>query len=177
MDNRRKNYFIKKEFQRDFILKFCGLVILGAVLSGAIVYSMSASTLTTTFENSRLRIKSTAEFILPAVLLSSVVVIVFIGLATVGVTLFASHKIAGPLYRMEMDVREVASGNLNVRFRLRHTDEIRALADSLDAMVVILRSSVGELRSIIDNLDSKTPPGEMKQKISQAKAVLSRFNA
>ena len=99
--NRRRTYFIKKKFQRNFIIKFCVLAIAGAIISGAIVYMMSKSTVTTTFENSRLTIKSTADFILPAVLLSTFVFVVFIGIATVLVTLFASHKIAGPLYRME----------------------------------------------------------------------------
>jgi len=112
MENRRHNYFIKKEFQRNFIIKFCTLVVIGAALSGGIIYTLSKSTVTTTFENSRLMIKSTADFILPSVLLASAVVIAVIGLATIAITLFTSHRIAGPLYRLEKDVEEVAAGNL-----------------------------------------------------------------
>ncbi|NQS99742.1 MAG: hypothetical protein HQ595_01550, partial [Candidatus Omnitrophica bacterium] len=114
--NRRTTYFIKRKFQRNFIIKFCVLVIGGSALSGVLIYSMSKSTVTTTFENCRLTIKSTADFILPAVLLSGLIVIVFIGLATVAVTLFTSHRIAGPLYRLEQDVTEISCGNLKKRF-------------------------------------------------------------
>jgi nitrogen fixation/metabolism regulation signal transduction histidine kinase len=120
--NRRRNYFIKKKFQRDFILKFCGLVVGGSIISGVIIFMMSKNTLTSAFENSRLVIKSTADFILPAVCLSSAVVLILVGLAAIMITLFTSHKIAGPLYRMEQDVKEVAGGNLKIKFNLRGSD-------------------------------------------------------
>ena len=115
-ENRRKNYYIKKEFQRNFILKFCLVVLIGSGLSGAIIYLMSTATVTTSFENLRLVIKSTADYILPAVFLSSVIVIIITGAATIFITLFTSHKIAGPLYRIEQDIRklprEISSRNL-----------------------------------------------------------------
>lgn len=162
--NRRRNYFIKKEFQRNFIIKFCILVILGSLISGAIIYSMSKATVTTTFENSRLTIKSTADFILPAVLLSSAVVIVSIGLATIVITLFTSHKIAGPLYRMEKDVQEVTSGNLKIRFNLRQGDEIKPLAASLDTMVQILRTRIAIIKDAICELESAINLAEADKK-------------
>ena len=137
--NRRKNYFIKKKFQRNFIIKFCALVIIEAIIFGAIVYMMSKATVTTTFEDSRLVIKSTADFILPTILLGSAAVIVFTGLITVIITLFTSHRIAGPLYSMEKDIEEVASGNLKKKFDLRQEDEIKELAASLDKMTQTLR--------------------------------------
>ena len=132
--NRRRNYYIDREFQTIFILKFCGLIAIGSIISGLIIYAMSRATVTTTFENSRLTIKSTADFILPAVLLSGAVVIILIGLATIIMTLFISHKIAGPLYRLDKDVQEVTSGNLRMVFHLRAGDEIRPLAASLKAV-------------------------------------------
>jgi methyl-accepting chemotaxis protein len=163
--NRRKNYFIKRKFQRDFILKFCGLVAAGSVISGAIIFMMSKSTLTTVFENSRLVIKSTADFILPAVCLSSAVVVIVVGLAAVIITLFTSHKIAGPLYRMEQDVREVAGGNLKTKFNLRYGDELKGMAESLEAMVRSLQSRIAALKGALDKGD--TPAAETLKKIKQ----------
>jgi methyl-accepting chemotaxis protein len=173
--NRRRNYFIKKKFQADFILKFCSLVVAGSILSGLIIYLMSKSTVTTVFENSRLTIKSTADFILPAVLLSSLVVIVVIGLATIVVTLFVSHRIAGPLYRMEKDVQEVASGNLKKRFKLRSTDELKLLAESLDGMAQNLRQDVDDIKSAASELEKEMPP-EAKEKLARLKKSLDKFS-
>jgi len=184
--NRRHNYFINKKFQVEFITKFCSLVIIGAILSGAIIYLLSRSTVTTTFENSRLMIRSTADFILPTVLLSSSIVIVFIGLMTIGLTLLTSHKIVGPLYRIERDIDEVASGNLTKHFKVRDKDEIKKLAESLDKMTMSIKDSIGDVKSTLAELDTavtayskneneNTLTG-LRSKVKDLKAVLSKFN-
>lgn len=174
-ENKRKSYFIKKEFQRRFVAKFCTLVILGSVISGTIIYAMSRSTVTTTFENSRLIIKSTAEFILPAVLLSGAVVVLLVGLATVAITLIASHRIAGPIHRMEKDIQEVASGNLRKKFSLRQRDEVKDLAESLNEMTKTLKADMEKIKQAIAHLESCVKSEDCKSKLEQAKAVLSKY--
>jgi methyl-accepting chemotaxis protein len=176
--NRRRNYFIEKRFQRNFILKFCVLVMAGSFLSGVIIYLMSRSTVTTTFENCRLTIKSTWDFMLPAVLISSAVVIVFIGLATIAVTLFTSHRIAGPLYRMEKDIDEVASGNLKKVFRLRQGDELKALAENLDKMTRAIGDMVSGIKRSVSEIESNLETADKKilgNKLKELKAALSNF--
>ncbi|MCX5704366.1 MAG: hypothetical protein NT066_07770 [Candidatus Omnitrophica bacterium] len=173
--NRRRNYFIKKKFQRDFMLKFCGLVIAGSIISGAIIFMMSKSTLTTAFENSRLVIKSTADFIMPAVCLSSVVVVILVGLATIMITLFTSHKIAGPLYRMEQDVKEVSRGNLKIRFNLRHSDELKGMAESLEAMARQLQSKLTVIKNALLELESADNMPAAKEILKQIKQELDKL--
>jgi methyl-accepting chemotaxis protein len=185
--HRRKKYFIDRKFQAVFILRFCLLVVFGAVISGFVIYFMSRSTVTTSFENSRLVIKSTADYILPAVMLGSALVIVFIGVAAIGVTLFTSHRIAGPLYRIEKDVQEVASGNLKKTFDLRHTDEIRLLAESLNQMTASLRGRVNTVKSSFEELEKAlaraentlgvTLPEGVKDKISEIRKEMSKLES
>ena len=170
--NRRRNFYIKKEFQRNFILKFCALVLSGAAISGAIIYLMSTSTVTTTFDNSRLMIKSTADFILPALLVSSVVVVALVGAATIIITLFTSHKIAGALYAIEKKVDEVAAGDLKAEFRLRERDQVKPLAVGLNVMVFNLRNRLKEIKKDLAELDKMASgqggpasPSDMKNKI------------
>ena len=145
---KRRNYYIDKDFQKKFIIKFCLLVILGTIISGALIYSMSQGTLTTVFENSRLKIKSTADFILPAVLSSSAFVIILVGLAAILVTLYTSHKIAGPLYRIAVDLKKVIAGDLTVRFGLRKHDQLQAMADNMDKAIAALRADIAELKAM-----------------------------
>ena len=135
-----------------FIIKFCLLVILGALVSGAVIYLVSQGSATTVFENSRIRIKSTADFILPAVLLSTAVVTVLVGLASVLVTLYASHKIAGPIYRIEKDLEKVMLGDLRVKFNLRKNDQLQALATMIEALVGNLGDDIKELRKVRSEL-------------------------
>lgn len=179
--NRRRNYYIKKEFQRNFIFKFSALVALGALISGAVIYYMSKSTVTTTFVNSRLAIKSTADFILPAVLLSSAVVFILIGLATVAVTLFTSHKIAGPLYRLEKDLGELIAGNLGITFSLRKSDEIKPIAVTLNILTQTLKTHVTLIKKAVDELEAKLNasckdiPPEAKAKLENLKKEIAKF--
>ena len=175
--NRRRNYYIKKDFQRNFILKFCFLVLLGSIVSGCIVYLMSKATVTTSFEGLRLVIKSTADYILPAVLLSGLAVIVITGIATIFITLFTSHKIAGPLYRIEKDINEITSGNLRQEFNLRQGDEIRPIAESLNEMAHFLRDEVGGMKKALADLESAggSLSPEAREKIKTLKTKLDKF--
>jgi len=136
---RRKIHIVKMKFQRGFILKFCAVVIFSSLTLAAIIYGLSTSSTTTVFENSRLQLKSTADFILPLLVLSSLIVIIVAGAVTVVITLFVSHRIAGPMYRLEKDIAEVAKGNLNVTFHVRKKDELQDLAGALNQMVKSLR--------------------------------------
>ena len=183
--NRRKNYFIKKKFQVVFIIKFCILVIISVCISAGIIYALSRASMTTSFEDSRLVIKSTADFILPTVLLSSAVVIFCIGIATVIVTLFTSHKIAGPLYRMEKDVEEVASGNLKKKFHLRDNDELKGLADALEQMTQSLKADIHDLKISTSELETTVKECEaresdvslkdLRDRITKMKEALEKF--
>jgi len=175
INERRKNYFIKRKFQTKFIIKFCVLVIIGSMMSGAIIYGMSKSTVTTTFDKGRLMIKSTADFILPAVMLSSAVVISVVGFTAVVMILFTSHKIAGPIYRLETDAREVANGNLKIKFKLRQGDQIKALAESLNVMVEKLRSDMGELKKSSLKLENETGKDKVKKVAADINKILSGY--
>jgi methyl-accepting chemotaxis protein len=152
---RRRNYFIKKRFQTKFILRFCALVVLGSVISGVILYLLSRGTVTTAFVNSRLSIVNTADYILPALIGSGLVSIVLISIATAIVVMYLSHRIAGPLFRIEKSAEEIGSGNLAFKIWLRSTDEITRMADGLNKMTENLRKSLLEIKSQSDDLGKR----------------------
>src|SRR3989338_2923688 len=112
MNYKRRNYFINKTFQSEFILKFCGLVMLGSIVFGVILYLFSKHTLTTSFENSRLVIKSTADYIFPGLLFGGIITAIIIALAASVVVILMTHRIAGPMYRFERYINEIGFGRL-----------------------------------------------------------------
>ncbi|MFC1645704.1 HAMP domain-containing protein [Candidatus Omnitrophota bacterium] len=180
--NRRRDYFIKKKFQSKFIIRFCALVVLGAVITVVSLYLLSGDTVTTAFVNSRLSIVRTSDYILPLLIGSSLISIVLISIATAVVIKYLSHRIAGPLYKIEKYVKEIGEGNLNLKINLRSTDEIREMTDSLNEMtrnikdhVVQIKSRVADLTGQIENLNSllknnKSLPAEVQ---SVLKALLA----
>lgn len=170
--NRRRNYFIKKGFQTRFILRFCGLVILGCIIFGAVLYIFSSKTLTTSFENSRLVIKSTKDFIMPAILFALVFVTILIGLATIVVTLLISHQLAGPLYRFERHLESIGKGDLWTQVKIRKKDELQVLADGFNKMTQAMRSGIlqvketsAELDKLIENLKRNVVKDESLKKL------------
>lgn len=163
--NRRsiKNYLIKRKLQTDFILKFCLLLVLACAIMSALVYLLSEKTTTTSFENLRLTVKSTADFILPALILSSFVAIIFVAIATIIVFLIITHRIAGPIHRLETDLTEIAKGNLTKDIHLRKKDEFKTLAAIINSLLRNLRNPISV---------SQTKLNEMEDDINDVKTGL-----
>ena len=160
MENRRKNYFIKKEFQAKFILKFCALVMLTATISAVLIYLFLSHSVTTVFENSKIIIKTSTEFIMPGLILSSLVSVVLVSLATIIVVLFMSHRIAGPLYKLENSLEKMGEGDLSFDISFRKNDEAKVLSEvfnktrqRLNSMISGIKKSLKEGRDVSEKLE------------------------
>lgn len=160
---KRRHYFINKEFQFKFILKFCLLILAGVVLSTTLLFFFSQDTLTSSFQQSRLVIENTSKAILPALIYTSLITLGLISFATIIVTLFVSHQIAGPLFRFEKELKEIGAGNLTKNVKLREKDQLTAMAKSLNEMTHSLRDNIFEIQTMIKELlesasEQKAPP-------------------
>ncbi len=153
MGYKRRNYFINKAFQSEFILKFCGLVVLGSAVFGIILYLLSKQTLTTSFENSRLVIKSTADYIFPGLLFGGIIAATFTALAASAVVILMTHRIAGPMYRFEKYITEIGSGKLNSDLKIRKKDQFQNMANALNKMTEDLKLGLTEVNEVSAKLD------------------------
>lgn len=149
---RRKKTYIKPIFQRRFILQFLSLIVLGLAVFSISVYIYSQQTLTTAFINSKLRVMTTGDFLLPALLVMAFIITAVVSVVTGLRLLLFSHKIAGPLYRLEKTAEAVGEGNLNLEVRLRSGDELQEVAQSMDTMVRELRSRTQVIKKQNDRL-------------------------
>ena len=192
--NRRRNYFIKKKFQASFIVKFCLLLILACLIMSAVSLLLTKKTVTTSFEGLRLTVKSTADYILPVLASSGIIAIVLVSLATIAVLLYISHRIYGPIYRLEKDVTEIGKGDLTVEVHLRQHDEFKGLGELINGMVKNIKNPLSSSQARINELEeevkgvrsllrSKDAPGgeiekrigDIEKKIRQVKNSLSYF--
>ena len=172
---RRRIRIVKMEFQKNFILKFCAIIVFSALTVGAIVYTLSIPSTTTVFENSRLAVKSTADFMLPLLILSSLVAIIAAGSVTIIITLFISHRIAGPLYRLESDIAEINRGNLEVEIHVRKNDVLQNLAKSLNQMLKTIRNTVRDVNKELADIPATALPDQDQRRLENAKNLLRRF--
>lgn len=185
-NERRRNYFIDKRFQTKFILKFCSLHILASLLTGVFIFLLNRETKTVAFDDLELVVKSTSDFILPILLQILVVVSLFIGAATIGVILLISHQIAGPLYRLTLELNRIKLGDLSVPIHLRTKDQMQKAANESEQMRIALRESVGsmkkswfairaELQVLRSGLTDEKKRQRLDQETASLDAELTRF--
>ncbi len=149
---KRKVHFIKKDFQFRFILKFCLIILAGVTISTGALFFFSSGTLTSSFQDSRLVIKSTSLAILPIVLYTNLITLGMITLASIAITLIVSHRLFGPLYRFEMDLKEIGAGNLLKQIHLRKEDQLKDCVACVNTMTTGLHRKVSDIRGEADQV-------------------------
>lgn len=166
---RRKIYFIEKNFQTRFILRFCLLVLIGTLVFAGMIYFLGRGTSTLTFLHAKARVLSTSDFLFPILVQTAIVVTIVVSIFTIILTLFISHKIAGPLYRLKKELDTIGKGMFPEDFRIRKKDQLQDLAKSLSSMVKGLKEKIGKLKSdwkeLKDSLEIKEDIKEKTQKI------------
>lgn len=154
---RRKNYFIDKRFQTNFILRFSLLVFIGGLLTMLIFYLLSLQSTTVGFIGSRVVARSTADFILPILLQTVILVTIIIGLASVVMTLLVSHKIAGPLFRFKKVMESLQNGDFASvqEVRLRKRDQLQLFASELNSMIKNTKNELNQFKKDFASLKEK----------------------
>lgn len=172
---KRHIYFIEKKFQTKFILKFCGLVAAGALLTIEILYFLSSKSTTVSIVDSRVMVRATSDFLLPILIQTVLIVMFLVGLATVFVTLFVSHKISGPLYHFKKAMEELGGGNFSLDFRIRCFDQLQSLAETFNAMIGKTRKQVNLIKSNFLSLKEKLNSLSQDEVPEHKKSVLAEL--
>jgi len=152
---RRRNYFIKKDLQGKYIFSFFIFVIFGSILFTLIFSFLSFNTLTIVYKNYNLQIGKTPLILLKEILGAHWIFIITAGLAVVIVSMFLTHRFAGPMYRFEKSIEEMLRGNFNFEIRLRRKDEGKELAHKMNQLIAMLSSSFKEMRTISENIQNE----------------------
>lgn len=190
---RRRNYFIKKDLQGKYIFSFFIFVLLGSILFTAILSFLSADTLTIVYENYNVKIGQTPLMLLKEILSAHLIFIVTGGLLVVVLSMFLTHRFAGPIFRFEKSVEDMISGNFAFQIWLRNKDEGKELAEKMNRLIMMLSATLKDLKQmnadmestltdtsrILDETDcGKEAPGNLKkaQRLNkQMNEILDRF--
>ena len=167
---RRRIYFIEKGFQFWFIIRFCFLVIAGALITMALLYFFANKTTTVSFENTKAVVKSTADFIFPVLIQTLIIVSVVVAIFAIMLTLYVSHKIGGPVYRFKKELELIEQGDFSSEFRIRRKDQFQDLAQLLNSVKKKLRDELTGIKEELKELESAVnslPGGEGKNTLSQ----------
>ena len=79
-------------------------------------------------------------------------IILFLTLCNITVGVYLSHKVAGPLFRFVMCIRELANGNFKIQVNLRKGDEMRELESAFNDMTDKVRNQVRQDRQKLKDI-------------------------
>ena len=143
---RRRNYFINRDFQVRFTIKFLIVIVIEAILAIGLFLYLSRGTLTTGFIGSDFRIARTSEFFLPTLLVSNLIIIGITAIIGIAVMVYMSHRIAGPLYRFEKILTDIGRGDLTQRFKLRDNDQLSELSESITELTTTMDKRISDIK-------------------------------
>jgi len=125
---RRRNYLINKKMQIKYAVRIGVVLILMFAIAQIYTYYSIHTILPGLYSQ---RMASDLAAIQQKLFIGSIVYILFIAVFSI----FVSHKIAGPVYKMEKIIREVlTSGDFSKKIWLRKGDELTGLAQVLNEL-------------------------------------------
>ena len=84
---------------------------------------------------------------------SGAIILAFIMFGYVAwVFLFFSHRIVGPLFRMQKTFEDVLSGNLALRIKFRDKDEFQDMANKFNTMIEAFGDKVSKSKQLIEEM-------------------------
>ena len=155
----RRTVLIKRSLQLKYIgMVFLSVLLASLIVGGDIYYTMARMVLS---DNPSLS---------PAVAQFNTIILVKLCLylaVVLLISLFVSHRFAGPIYRFEKSAQIVSTGDLTHRVSLRTGDELLELQEEFNGMLASLQALVQKDRNLaarlaerIDAEVRKLPDGE-----------------
>lgn len=180
---RRRQYLIDHGFQYWFISRIAILaisIILFSLFLFALVYQQYGDITVELMQPdpfSAAGIKTVSKHGSVFSLLWPVLAISLAGtlLVTFFFGLILSHRMAGPVYRIRMVLKEMAEGDVSGILRLRKKDAFQPLAESINSLKDSWRKKVQELQDICGKLESTFDGSVRDQLLKRINELLAGF--
>ena len=143
---RRRTFLLRDSSQPHMIMALQVIYLLLVVFSSIVLYLVMQYNVNVSSDVQQLRGRDTLELLLPTLITLNVVGLV----VTSVISVFYTHRIAGPIYRLRHIMRDIGDGNLTQFAAFRKDDELQELASAFDEMVVGLNRRLYRLRGQAD---------------------------
>ena len=176
---RRRNFFVDRKFQMQFIIKFCVIVVVTVLFVLTALYFLTKKATTVSFVNSRVVVQGTADFLFPILVQTIIIAAIMVSIATAFIIIFITHRIAGPVYRFKKVIANLGTGNFAGECKIRRKDDLQELASAINEMMANVRVNLKALESATSALKEKIDKGEepkiLKKAVSDLDKTLHNF--
>src|SRR3989344_7517479 len=143
----RKTVLVKRALQLKYIgMVFLSVLVASMIVGGDVYYSLMRVMLT--------ECPSVTDRVVQfnTVLLGKVAL--YLGLMLL-ISLYVSHRFAGPIYRFEKSCQSLSSGDLTHRVSLRTGDELMELQEEFNGMAAALQALLQKDRNLVQRLSER----------------------
>ena len=146
---KRRNYFVNKQVQ--------GIYALFIIMSVGVISLLVSMEILRSFYNSfgALGDESFYNSVNIYFIIKVLILLVLGSILIGGLSLFASHKIAGPIFRLNSSLKNLAKGKYEERLKFRKNDYFQEVADNFNRMAESVENRVVEESKVISEMDSK----------------------
>jgi len=134
MFGRRRRYLVKKKLQFKYLLFVLLAMLIPTIVVGAALYYLIWETIAAEIAVP----EAIAAALVPALEKVNVILIISVPLVFAVILLFSvfiSHRIAGPVYRLEKEMKKIADGDYLRRIKLRSNDELQEIAEGINSVL------------------------------------------
>lgn len=148
---RKINFSIKKGMQFRLILRILTIILIAIMLSGIIFWLGSQRKVASTYHQFHVQLRNFRDLIFPLTIVG--VIAGFLGAFVL--SLFFPHRLAGPLYRIEMTMEKIIRGDISKPdLKIRSGDELHDLAGHISELMRKMRENVLSLQEMNRRLDA-----------------------
>lgn len=144
MKNRRKRYLINKPMQFTYAGITIWLLLIATILVGTITYFIILNTILTQIEAEKKLIDAYGIVKSINLLLGKRIGILMglIVIFTLVLEILFLHRVAGPLYRIEKTLKDLADGKEVNKIKLRKKDFFKSLAETTNKVIDAFQKNV-----------------------------------
>ncbi len=150
---KRKNYFIKKNFQGKLILGYFLFLVVGCLLFILALSFLAADSMTVTYSNNNLQIGQTPLMLFKELVTANWIVIVVGAALVVAIATRITHRMAGPMFNLERSLDAMIDGKLNKTIYLRKKDEGKELAAKINQFNAELSTDIKSIKKRSKNIE------------------------
>jgi hypothetical protein len=177
--NRRHIVLINKSFQFNMIAKFIIINIIIMIVFGFILYLFLNSEVDSNLHSAHVTYKNIKDMLFPIIITLSIINILVSSIIIAVFVLFASHKVAGPLYRFNEALKDICNRNLNTFTGLREGDQLYECSHTLTQAAKLLAGDMSDIKAktdeIKDMLVKSKPKAKTVKKVEDLENIVNLY--
>ena len=172
----RRTLLIKGSFQIKFVAWFIALLAIITAATGIALYLFGSQQIETAFASSGFTVDKILQTFKLMIVISQVTGLVTISLAAIFMVILFSHRLAGPLYRLEQSVEDVVGGRLDFSVTFRKNDELIPLKTAFNTMLATFTEHFRQLSANQEKLENIAGRLAAEPDISPSPELIAELN-